>query len=56
MMSILHLALFQETAMLDKRIGRNVDTQALQEKNVRIKVAALMTKHQTHIGALNKAS
>ena len=42
--------------MLDKQIGRIVDTRALQEKNVRIKVAALMTKHQTHIGALNKAS
>ena len=52
---VLHLALFQETAMLDQQIGRNVDTRALQEKNVRIKVAALMTKHQTHTGALNKA-
>ena len=42
--------------MLDQRIGRNVDTRALQEKNVRIKVAALMTKHQTHTGALNNPS
>ena len=39
--------------MWNRRTGRIVDTLVLQENSVRIKVAALMTTHQTLSGVSN---
>ena len=47
--------MFQATVMWDSLTGRNVDTLALQGNFVRIKVAAIMTKHQTLTGVLNES-
>ena len=47
--------MFQENVMWDSLTGRNVDTLALQGNFARIKVAAIMTKHQTLTGVLNES-
>ena len=47
--------MFQESVMWEHLTDRNVDTPALQENYVRIKVAAIMTKHQTLTGVLNES-
>ena len=46
--------MFQENVMWDSLTGKSVDTLVLQENCAKPKIAAIMTKHQTLTGALNK--